>query len=325
MCFGGGPLRYCPLPLPFVTMQLDTYDQYNACEGVMTRKQILQSVLLTLLLPTAFGWCEQTNVREFISKMEQKYHFDQKALCETFDRYPRNESVIRKIKKPFESVSWDRYRNMFITEKRLASGQDFWQKHQKSLLKAEKRFDVDPSVILAILAMESDYGRQTMPYKSIDALLTLSFAYPPRAQFFSSELESLLLLAKENNLDIHDIGGSYAGAIGMPQFMPSNYRSLAVATDKHHKPDLTHNVDDAIMSIAHYMHHHGWKHYEPAITPGLPGPNSLILDPDHPEKAWKKHPNFAAIMRYNKSPLYASAVALLAQGIEQRIAYANAR
>ena len=161
--------------------------------------------------------------------------------------------------------TWDRYRKLFIEPKRIKNGKLFIKKNLETLERAEAHFGVPKEVITAILGVETRYGKIMGSYRVLDALSTLSFDYPRRSNFFSQELINLLLLARENNLDIFKLKGSYAGAMGYGQFIPSSYRAYAVDFDNDGSVDLLNSVEDAIGSIGNYLFQHGWKSNYPII------------------------------------------------------------
>ena len=206
-----------------------------------------------------------------------KYELIQKALVEEHNfsaeeikliigQAEKQQKIIDSMNSPAEFTwTWDRYRKLFIEPKRIKNGKLFIKKNLEILEKAEAQFGVPKEVITAILGVETRYGKIMGSYRVLDALSTLSFDYPRRSNFFSQELINLLLLARENNLDIFKLKGSYAGAMGYGQFIPSSYRAYAVDFDNDGSVDLLNSVDDAIGSIANYLFQHGWKSNYPII------------------------------------------------------------
>ena len=270
-----------------------------------------------------------------------------------------NQKVIDAITTPWEAKPWHLYQPIFLTEKRLAKGIEFWQTHANTIARAAKQFDVDPEIIVAIIGIETFYGGYMGNYPAIDALYTLGFHYTPRASFFRKELANLQQLAKEEDLDIAHLNGSYAGAMGFGQFIPSSYRHYAVDFDNDGKRDLVGNPIDAIGSVANYFHQHGWKKGElvtlPLTNHQLPDNLTVwkgeklnykvadILSPqialaqnvdlDISQKAmivelvqedktdyWLGLNNFYVITRYNRSPLYAMAVYQFSQQLKDAYA-----
>ncbi len=198
-------------------------------------------------------------VKAFIQMMVTKHQFDKAQLTSWLNNAKIQPSILKAIAKPAEKSTWARYEPIFLTQKRIDEGVAFWQQHKEALNKAEKEYGVPPQIIIAIIGVETFYGKNVGQYSVLDSLVTLGFDYPPRAKFFLSELEEFLLLAKEQGWDPTQVKGSYAGAMGKPQFISSSYRRYAV--DFHHKGqrDLINNVDDAIGSVANYFKLNGWK------------------------------------------------------------------
>ena len=182
--------------------------------------------------------------------------------------------IIEAITRPVEKVApWWEYRERFVTAERISDGVQFWTEHRDALEHAAAQYQVPAEYIVAILGVETHYGRNTGHYRALDALATLAFDYPPREKFFRSELEQFLLLAKENKLDARTVTGSYAGALGAPQFMPSQYRRYAVDANGDRRRDLWNDWDDIIASVANYLREYGW-------TPGGPVLAETRLEPD---------------------------------------------
>ena len=265
--------------------------------------------------------------------------------------------ILDTMSRPIEKIApWWEYRGHFVTQERIDDGVQFWLDHRLALEQAAQSYQVPPEYLVAILGVETKYGRMTGSYRALDALATLAFDYPPRGKYFRSELEEFLILAKENRLDPLTVKGSYAGALGVPQFMPSQYRRYAVDADSDKRRDLWGDWDDIIASVANYLHEHGWTagapvlaevRLDPAPTFQLEShglePNETVdslgargvqvqLDvpadtpvlllsaeqPDGPAYRVGFH-NFYVITRYNASPRYAMAVYDLAQAILARV------
>ena len=200
--------------------------------------------------------------------MVQTNHFDRDELVHLFQKTAYVPEVIDRMNAPFEEKPWDFYKNFFITDKRVQDGVNYWRTHQDTLNTVEKTYGVPASVIIAIVGIESNYEQQPGKFPELGTLATLSFKYPKRALFFQSELENFLLLTREHNIEPLEINGSYGGALGIPQFMPSNYRQIGVTLDvnKPHANLLT-NGDDAIASIANFLQKKGWKNKGPVAFP----------------------------------------------------------
>ncbi|MFV2003801.1 MAG: lytic murein transglycosylase B [Gammaproteobacteria bacterium] len=203
---------------------------------------------------------QRADVKEFIDEMVREHGFDRADLMSKFARAKKLDSILESIARPAEKrLSWKQYRPIFVTKKRSDRGRAFIQKHRETLERAEKEYGVPAEIIAAIIGVETYYGRQTGGHIVFDSLTTLGFDYPPRSKFFKSELKQFLLLSKEENISVDDMTGSYAGAMGMPQFISSSYRRYAVDFDGDGKRDLWHSVPDVIGSVANYFSEHGWQ------------------------------------------------------------------
>jgi membrane-bound lytic murein transglycosylase B len=278
--------------------------------------------------------------------MVKKHHFKESELIEIFNSVQIRPIVVKKIKAPLESRPWNTYQRLFVTEWRIRKGVDFWNEYSDALSIVEKKYGVPASIIVATIGVETKYGLHTGEYPVIDALANIGFSSSPRAPFFRSELEEFLLLTREKHLDPLKVMGSYAGAIGQAQFMPSSYRRYAVSYNGHSQIDLSHNEFDIIASIANYYKLHGWQTNQPVAVPaslmnknfqfffgkknelkmisrstlaeyGI-DPNKVIADNTKfkiielqsfwGNEYWLGFHNFDVIKRYNSSDLYAMAV-----------------
>lgn len=210
---------------------------------------------------------EKPEVKQFINLMVKEHNFSLKNLNEILLKAQYQQKIIDLMEKPYEAKPWDTYKQHFLNNERIQKGIAFWQKHEQSLLKAQEKYKVSPHIIVAILGVETMYGERQGDYRVIDALTTLAFNYPRRANFFQKELKEFLLLCKEQNQDPFYYKGSYAGAIGYAQFMPSSYRYYADTLKGSGKSDLIHNPEDAIASIANYISKHGWKFEQDIAMP----------------------------------------------------------
>jgi membrane-bound lytic murein transglycosylase B len=197
-------------------------------------------------------------IPEFIDEMVVKHKFKHAELESVFANAQHVPSVIDAISRPATSRPWLEYRAAFVNPQRIKLGLEFWQRHRKTLLRAERKYRVPQEIIIAVIGVETIYGQDAGTFRTIDALTTLAFDYPQRAPFFRGELENFLLLAREQQLDLLTIRGSYAGALGIPQFMPSSYRIYAVDFNGNHKIDLLREANDAIGSVANYLNGFGW-------------------------------------------------------------------
>ncbi|MGD9603605.1 MAG: lytic murein transglycosylase B [Gammaproteobacteria bacterium] len=292
----------------------------------------------------------------FVTEMQQAHAFDPEALRRLFGRAHRLDSVLAAISRPAEYKPWHQYRPIFITESRISGGVEFWRRHAGALVDAARRSGVPEAIIVAIIGVETAYGKNAGSYPVLDALGTLAFHYPPRAPFFRSELSNFLLLAREEGVDPATLKGSYAGAMGIPQFMPSSFRAYAVDFDGNGRRDIWQTPADAIGSVANYLQRHGWENARPvafrAIVPdgrAVPVSKSVELErtltqfaaagirPDgaapgdamaallayegpRANEYWLGLKNFYVITRYNRSPKYALAVHQLAEEIRLRVA-----
>lgn len=297
---------------------------------------------------------KREDVQAFIESLAQRHGFDPKELSRTFAEVRKQPDALRLIAPPARTFkrSWSAYRARFLDRSRIDGGIEFWAQHRATLERAASIYGVPPEIIVAIIGVETIYGRVTGSFPVLDALTTLAFDYPRRAEFFRGELESLLLLARDGRLDLQDTKGSYAGAIGLPQFMPSSIRNYAVDFDKDGKIDLRHSPVDAIGSVARFLAEHGWvpggqpyyptrisadARLDPLIEAGIEprytmpqlsgfGVGAIGSVPDGTQLALIDLPNgdaaptyllgarnFYVVTRYNRSSFYATAVLDLAQ------------
>ena len=294
---------------------------------------------------------QRKDVQLFMDDMVKQHHFDKKQLTTILKEAQFQPKIIESMERPYEKKTWDVYKDLFLTPQRVQAGLVFWQENQKALEQAQKQFGVPANIIVAILGVETLYGKNQGNYRVLDALTTLAFDYPKRSEFFAKELREYLLLCREHNVSATKYMGSYAGAMGKPQFMPSSYRFYAVNFGGRGKVDLMNEDSDVISSVANYFHQHGWTMNEPVAQPAIMrgaryrqlNTNNKFADysfkhlissgvrpssalPNHPSKAgvielltqqgeeyWVAYPNFYVITRYNSSPQYALVVYLLAQ------------
>lgn len=287
------------------------------------RPMILLSFLLVLLPPCCNAdFAHRPAVQEFIVQMHQKHGLNQAHLQSLFQKFSANQKVLALMDKQTEALPWYQYRARVINEKRIAAGALFWKKHQQTLKKIHKEFGIPPEIIVSILGIETSYGNVMGHYPLVESLATLAFNYPRRAAFFKKELEQLLLLDQEGALDLHTALGSYAGAIGMPQFMPSNYRRYAIDFSGKGKRDLIHNPEDVLGSVAHYLKKHGWQSNQKIVSKRKPfnlKKEKLITlqHSDNKKIHYTGLQNFKVIMRYNNSVHYAMAVYELSREIRK--------
>lgn len=225
---------------------------------------------------------QRKEVQAFIQHMFIRHQFDQKKLAQWFDQVRIRSNIIKKMEAPAEIKPWYLYRTIFLTPNRIEKGVIFWKKNRFALQNAQARYGVPPEIIVAIIGIETYYGSLKGQYPVFDVLSTLAFDYPKRSAYFKKELEEFLLLVREQNWDIKKILGSYAGAMGMGQFMPSAYRQYAVKVSQSGKIDLFENKGDSIVSVANYLYAQGWKEKNlialPAKTKTPPPSTLLTLD-----------------------------------------------
>ncbi|QDF67938.1 lytic murein transglycosylase B [Shewanella sp. SNU WT4] len=222
--------------------------------------------------------------QEFLASQEQQ-GFSQQQTLDFIGQAQFNQQALDAISRPWEAKPWHEYFPIFLTEKRLQAGVNFWQQHASIIDKASKEFGVEPQIIVAIIGIETFYGQYMGKYPVRDALFTLGFYYPPRADFFRKEFGQLQLLLKEEQLDANNLFGSYAGAMGFGQFIPSSYRNFAVDFDGDGKRDLLTSPSDAIASVANYFHQHGWQADADVVLPLQALVNGKAIDKPQPGAA----------------------------------------
>ncbi len=206
----------------------------------------------------ASHFLERKDVKSFLHNMVTKYNFNATSLNKVFANVTILPKVLKHIKTPYEAKPWYIYRQHFIKANRIKQGVQFWNKYAEPLNDIEKKYGVPRSIMVSIIGVESHYGQHLGKFPVLDSLATLAFDYPPRAEFFRKELEQFLLLTREQKLDPTKVYGSYAGAIGLPQFMPSSYRSYAVDFEQNGQIDLVSSNTDALASIGNYLAKNGW-------------------------------------------------------------------
>lgn len=281
-------------------------------------------ILLLCLLPSLClaDISEREDVQSFIYKMGARHGFDESSLIRLFQQVEIKDKILESIAKPAESKPWYFYKKLFLTEARTQGGLDFWRNNAEVLAKVSSRYGVPAEMIVAIIGIETSYGKNTGNYRVIDALSTLAFDYPKRAHFFVKELEDFLVLCKEEGIDPVKPMGSYAGAMGLPQFMPSSYLHFAKDQDGDLRRDIWTNPSDAIESVANYFSKQGWKRGGEvafqADSNKKHASHRLSLETETGFEYWQTLPNFHVIMRYNNSPLYAMAAYLLSRELLAR-------
>lgn len=299
------------------------------------------------------------DVRAFIAGAQQRHGLEPDALRAVLGLARIQPPIIEAISRPAERVRpWHEYRKIFITDERIAAGAEFWRQHRDQLERIAVQTGVPAEMLVGIIGVETYYGRILGRYRVLDALATLAFEYPPRSAFFSRELEEFLVLAGEQGLEIEKPVGSYAGAMGLPQFIPSSYRAYAVDGDQDGRVDLWESKEDILASVANYFRAHGWRPGEPVVAPAVPGAGDpaplahqglaanttvgtlwqagiglagpapadpaataglFALEREDGTAYWAGFHNFYVITRYNRSLMYALAVHELGQAVRRRV------
>jgi len=293
---------------------------------------------------------------EFAQRAATEHGLDPEMVLELLQQAEFKQSIVDAISRPAESKAWHEYRPIFLNQKRIDDGVIFWRENADLIARAAEKYQVDPQFIVAIIGVETSYGRNTGSFRVLDALATLSFYYPDtgndRSEFFSRELMNFFLLSKEENIPLEEVTGSYAGAMGLGQFIPSSYRAYAVDLDGDGRRDLWSSLDDVIGSVANYLHVHGWVYGGPVVMKASVSAEpdmNLVANRDYTAKHsvadlaaggfmaegadpaalatvtgleektgkeyWLTFKNFYVITRYNRSPLYAMAVYELSEAI----------
>ena len=317
------------------------------------------NLLFVLLLPSVVSAVEITSgdyqgredVAAFVQRMAAESSYTENELLDLFGQVEKQEHLFAQLDRPAEKeLAWYQYRGIFIKDKRISRGVEFWRKHRELLSRVSEKTGVPPEIIVAIIGVETFYGIYKGKDPVFDSLVTLAFDYPRRAKFFTRELEQFLLLTKEQGFNARELRGSYAGAMGMPQFISSSYRNYAVDFDQDGQINLFDSIPDITASVANYFVKHGWKRggrvarplvavennsvdsLTPGVKPGytwdelrqrgleskfdIAAETKVALvrlqQRGHPEY-WAGFQNFYVITRYNRSELYAMAVYQLAK------------
>ena len=217
--------------------------------------------------PAAALDTHRADVKSFIAQMADQYSFKKRQLRKLLAAAQSQPAILEAMDRPAEKAKmWYEYRPIFVSERRIREGTEFWLAHRQELDRASVSSGVAPEYLAAILGVETYYGRLTGSYRVLDALATLAFDYPARSKFFRDELEQFILLTRDLKLDPLTVKGSYAGAMGAPQFMPSNYRRYAVDADADGHIDLWTNWSDVCASVGNYLKEHGWNPGEPVLS-----------------------------------------------------------
>jgi membrane-bound lytic murein transglycosylase B len=320
---------------------------------------IFRIIMFTLLaVPAsayALGYSERAEVQAFVKELAAQNSFNERDLLTVFGEAKYKQSIIDAITRPAErTLTWAKYQDIFLTKRRTDIGIEFMEKNRVALDAAYEVYGVPPIVVTAIIGVETMYGKISGDYRVLDALSTLSFDYPPRSKFFKRELGEFILLAREEKKMITELKGSYAGAMGMGQFIPSSYRAYAVDFDGDGFRDIWDNPTDAIGSVANYLAEHGWQR-DKQITFEISAANlpadvfnvslkpsksiaelralgladdlkhldqertvsPMVLNGKNGEEFWIGLNNFYVITRYNHSKLYAMAVFQLSETLRR--------
>jgi len=320
---------------------------------LLRHKQLAGICALAVAVPALADYSQHPLAKAFVDEMVTEHGFKREEVVQLLSAAQRQQSILDAIARPAEQAKpWKDYRKLFVTNDRIQQGAIFWREHAQTLARAEREFGVSPAVIVAILGVETRYGRNTGNYRVLDALATLSFDYPPRAPFFRGQLTEFLLMAREQKLTTEKLLGSYAGAMGYGQFMPSSYRKFAVDFNGDGVVDIVNNIDDAIGSVANYLKGHGWQHNAPivvranvtaplpegllkdtlepvtslaeyrvkGVTAAVPLPDNtnaalFMLEGDNGPEYYLALNNFYVITRYNRSQMYSMAVVQLSEAV----------
>lgn len=303
----------------------------------------------------AADYQQHPEAQAFIERMVKEHGFKANDIKAVLAQAEKKQAILDAIARPAEKTKpWFEYRKIFLDNDRIQQGVAFWQENAATLADVSERYGVDESIIVAIIGVETRYGRHMGAYRVVDALATLGFDYPPRATFFRGQLEQLFLLAREQKQNPVDLKGSYAGAMGFGQFIPSSYRHFARDHDGDEVADIWANKQDAIASVANYFKAHGWQTGKPVfVRANVSGKvdDSMVNSTARPDATlaelskkgikpavnvngehkaallsyqqeegpeyWLGFNNFYVITRYNRSQLYAMAVWQLSEAIKE--------
>ncbi len=329
--------------------------------------RLLRWLACTLLACGALAPCAQAqdfhqrpDVRSFLAEVAARQQFEEQELLELFAKVQNKEDVLRYIAPapPGMKKNWSVYRSRFLDQLRIQEGVKFWRRHESDIARASQVYGVPAEIIVGIIGVETIYGRNTGNFRVLDALTTIAFNHPRRAEFFRKEVESFLVFARANKLEPLSVLGSYAGAIGLPQFMPSSILSYAVDFDGNGRIDLRNSPVDAVGSVAKFLADHGWvegraatyamrldsdakleeplradilpqfsaaqlKEFGIHATSDTPADEVLALielpNGDAPSTYTLGTKNFYVITRYNRSSFYAMAVLDLANAVKSQL------
>lgn len=314
-------------------------------------------LLLCLTLPglaSAVSVDDYPYLKKMVDRLVSEHGLDRNELERTFSRVSLRPEVVEAIRKPAERLPWHRYRSFFVNPGQIESGVEFWREHESTLARAEQEMGVPREIIVAVIGIETRYGATLGSHPVLDALTTLTLQYPRRREFFGEQLEHFLLLAREQGMDSLAVRGSYAGAMGIPQFMPTSYRQYAVDFNGDGRIDLINQTEDAIGSVANYLKRFKWQAGQPVsielastenLDAGLLDSDSRLpttaaalrdagvdvdssvrddlkagilgLDGEEETLYWAVFENFYVLTRYNTSVLYAMAVHELSTALKE--------
>ena len=341
--------------------------------SLVSRKVIKLSVFLFILnFPfvalSESDFSNNSEVEVLINELVLENGLDRQSLIEIFSKAQLKDSVLKLMTRPAEKIKpWFEYRDIFVSKSRIKNGLLFYQKNIDILTRAAKKFGVPPEIIVSIIGVETSYGTNTGSYLVIDALSTLAFHYPSqlknysrRKTYFTNELKNYLVLTEKQQLDPLALRGSYAGAMGFGQFMPSSYRNYAIDFDGDGRIDIWENIADAVGSVANYLAKHGWVEGDEIVVPAdflgnaeenwlnaglkpqktvielvamefttktIVPPSSLAtaiaLEGEEGAEYWMGFKNFYVITRYNHSTMYALSVYQLAEAIKEKLIVAG--
>lgn len=329
---------------------------------LVIKQTLFAACVASAFSSVAYGdYSNYDDAKALIDEMVTEHQFDRDQLQTLLKSAEKKQSILDAIARPAEKrLEWKDYRKIFVTDSRTAKGVEFWQQNRDTLARAEKELDVPAEVIVAIIGVETRYGRHAGSYRVIDALSTLAFDYPKRSKFFRKELKQFLLLTQEQKQDPLALKGSYAGAMGYGQFMPSSFRAYAIDFDGDGIADIWNNPVDAIGSVANYFKEHGWTYGAEVVTRARVNANydktllseglkpsvkysslssngytavgdikadtkvlPMRLQGVHGAEFWLGLDNFYVITRYNRSQMYSLAVHQLSQAIKADAAFIN--
>ncbi|WP_421875928.1 lytic murein transglycosylase B [Marinoscillum sp.] len=315
-------------------------------------RQVVGVVVLVGMAFMSMGQINESKVAEFARQVSERSDYSLEELTVILNNAKYDQSIVDKISKPAEgTMTWERYRNIFMKEERITAGVKFWDEYAEVIKAVSEESGVAEEAIIGIIGVETYFGRIKGSYRVLDALYTLAFGYPKRSSYFTSELEKYLIIAKKEHLDVNTVKGSYAGAMGYCQFMPSSYEAYAKSYDQGTRDLMT--PEDAIASVANYLKVHRWetgnqvttqvaslinpqevstKSVKPSNTLRYysdlgympsgnisPSAKAALIELDHEDgtmEYWFGFNNFYVITRYNHSKLYAMAVHQLGQAVK---------